>query len=60
MGKNKASYTANRRTFEFTPEDICFSSFLFAFAYFEEIFSRVLKNMIGQQTIHYVFDTLEW
>jgi hypothetical protein len=47
VGKNKASYTANRRTFEFTPEDICLCSFLFALAYFEEIFTRVLKNMIG-------------
>ena len=47
MGKDKASCMAKRRTFEFTPEDICFSSFLFAFAYFEEIFSRVLKDMIG-------------
>jgi hypothetical protein len=47
VGKTKASYTANRRTFEFTPEDICLCSLLFALAYFEEIFTRVLKNMIG-------------
>jgi hypothetical protein len=47
VGKDKASCTANRRTFKFTPEDFCFCSFLFAFAYLEEIFSRVLKNMIG-------------
>lgn len=59
VGKNMASCTKNRRTCDFTSENLCFSSLLFALAGFEEVFSRVLKNVIGKQTIHNVFDISE-
>ncbi len=50
----------NRCTCEFTPENLCFCSLLFTLACFEEVVSRVLKNMIGKQTIHYIFNISEW
>jgi hypothetical protein len=50
----------NRHTCDFTPENLSFGSLPFALACLEEVFSRVLKNMIGKQTIHYVFDISEW
>jgi hypothetical protein len=59
VGKGIASCTNNRRTCDFTPENLCFCSLPFALASFKEVFSRVLKNVIGKQTIHNVFDISE-
>jgi hypothetical protein len=59
VGKEIAPCTENRRTCDFTPENLSLCSFPFTLACFEQVFSRVLKNMIGKQTIHYVFNISE-
>jgi hypothetical protein len=59
VGKDTAFSTKSKRTCDFASENLCFCSLLFALAGFEEVFSRVLKNVIGKQTIHNVFDVSE-
>jgi hypothetical protein len=60
VGKDIITCTENRHTCDFTPENLCLRSLPFALACLEEIISRVLKNMIGKQTVYYVFDISEW
>jgi len=48
------------RTCEFVLEDLRLRSLPLALlACFEEVVSRMLKNVIGEQTIHRIFDILE-
>ena len=50
----------NRRTCEFALEDLRFRGLPFALARFEEVLSRVLENVIWEQSIHDVFGVPEW
>lgn len=61
MGK-RASTCARRtrRTCEFALEDLRFRGLPFTLARFKEVLSRVLKNVIREQSIHDIFDVPEW
>ena len=49
-----------RRTCEFALEDLRFCGLPFTLARFKEVFSRVLENVIREQSIHDIFDVPEW
>jgi hypothetical protein len=49
-----------RHTCKFALDNLRFCGLPFAFAHFEEVFSRVLENVIREQSTHDVLNVLEW
>jgi hypothetical protein len=61
MGKAASTCVRRtRRTCEFALEDLRLRGLPFTLSRFKEVFSRVLENVIREQSIHDIFDVSEW